>query len=72
MIDPKLAKQLKPQTQAAPKGTPAKTAPMPDATPLQDKIRTRAHELYISRGREPGNEQRDWLQAEQETLNPRR
>jgi hypothetical protein len=66
MVDPKTYKQLKPQSQAAPKSIPAKTAPTSDASRLQDKIRTRAHELYIVRAR--GNEQQDWLQAERETL----
>lgn len=72
MIDPKAVKQVKPQTQAAPKGVSTKSASPPDATRLQDRIRSRAHELYLSRGRGPGHEQQDWLQAEQETLNPRR
>jgi hypothetical protein len=32
----------------------------------QDLIRTRAYELYESRGREPGQDEQDWLRAEQE------
>ena len=72
MIDPKATKQLKPQTQAAPQGNPAKTAPAPDRARLQDRIRSRAHELYVRRGGGAGNEREDWLQAEQETLHPRR
>jgi hypothetical protein len=58
--------------QAVPKGTPSKTVPISDSTQVQEKIRSRAHELYVGRGCEPGKEQQDWLQAEHETLNPRR
>jgi hypothetical protein len=29
-------------------------------------IRRRAHELYLSRGQQPGHEMDDWLQAERE------
>jgi NADPH:quinone reductase-like Zn-dependent oxidoreductase len=32
----------------------------------EDEIRTRAHELYLARGGEPGRELEDWLQAERE------
>jgi hypothetical protein len=35
---------------------------------LQEQIRIRAYELYEQRGREPGNELQDWLQAETEIL----
>jgi len=41
---------------------------MPDTVPSQDRIRERAYELYESRGREPGQEEQDWLRAEQEIL----
>jgi len=34
-------------------------------------IRTRAHELYLARGAQPGRELEDWLQAERE-LTPSR
>jgi hypothetical protein len=33
---------------------------------LQEQIRRRAHELYEQRGRDPGHELDDWLQAESE------
>ena len=36
--------------------------------PPQDKIRERAYELYESRGREPGQDEQDWLRAEKELL----
>jgi hypothetical protein len=31
-----------------------------------ERIRKRAYELYVERGREPGKELEDWLRAEQE------
>jgi hypothetical protein len=33
---------------------------------LEERIRMRAHQLYIERGSEPGSELDDWLQAEEE------
>jgi hypothetical protein len=36
--------------------------------PMEERIRLRAHELYISRGNESGSELDDWLQAEDELL----
>jgi len=36
--------------------------------PLEARIRERAHEIYLERGGEDGNELDDWLQAEQEIL----
>jgi hypothetical protein len=41
---------------------------MPDTVPSQDMIRVRAYELYESRGRENGQDEQDWLRAEQEIL----
>lgn len=41
---------------------------MPDILPSQDRIRARAYELYESRGRENGQDERDWFRAEQEIL----
>jgi Protein of unknown function (DUF2934) len=32
----------------------------------EHEIRTRAYELYLARGAEPGRELEDWLQAERE------
>lgn len=34
--------------------------------PNQDELARRAYELYQARGREPGHELEDWLQAERE------
>ena len=67
MIAPKA--QLSPKASGAgPKKTGAKLTMMPDAVPSQEKIRTRAYQLYEGRGREPGQEEQDWLRAEQEIL----
>ena len=35
---------------------------------LDEKIRQRAHQLYLARGGEPGHDLDDWLQAECEIL----
>jgi hypothetical protein len=40
--------------------------PTPPSAPLQKEIRERAYELYESRGREPGQDEQDWLRAERE------
>ena len=32
----------------------------------EHEIRTRAYELYLARGAQPGRELEDWLQAERE------
>ena len=34
--------------------------------PLEERIRQRAHEIYLKRGGQDGSELDDWLQAEQE------
>ena len=46
--------------------TSTTVAVMKSAPDLQDQIRRRAYELYEQRGRNDGNEVRDWLQAESE------
>jgi hypothetical protein len=33
-------------------------------SPSEERIRARAFELYVERGRKPGHEIEDWLQAE--------
>jgi hypothetical protein len=37
-----------------------------DTSPLEERIRRRAYELYVQRGNQLGNELDDWLQAEEE------
>ena len=39
-----------------------------EATSLREQIETRAHEIYLARGCEPGHELDDWLQAEREIM----
>ncbi|MGA2856973.1 MAG: DUF2934 domain-containing protein [Candidatus Sulfotelmatobacter sp.] len=72
MFDPKSVKQAKSNVAVPPKSSPAKLAMMPDTVPAQDRIRERAYELYESRGGEPGQDEQDWLRAEQEILKPQR
>jgi hypothetical protein len=67
MIAPKARTQSRP-IDAGAKGAAGKLAMMPDAIPAQDRIRERAYQLYESRGREPGQDEQDWLLAEQEIL----
>ncbi len=42
--------------------------PITEILPLEDRVRQRAHELYLLRGNEPGSDVDDWLLAEQEIL----
>lgn len=67
MISPKTQKQPQPNDAVASKSSPAKVVMMANA-PAQDAIRERAYELYESRGREPGQDEQDWLRAEQDIL----
>ncbi len=41
-------------------------AGLTDSGPTEAEIRQRAHEIYLSRNGEPGDEVVDWLQAEAE------
>jgi hypothetical protein len=68
MIDPKTQKQPKPKIVVGPKSSPGKVAMMLDTIPSQDRIRERAYALYESRGGEAGQDEQDWLRAEQEIL----
>lgn len=66
MFDPSVSRKQKPVTLAHPKSAPPKATPRPDTVPLHNQIRERAYELYERRGREHGNDEQDWLRAEQE------
>jgi hypothetical protein len=68
MFDPKANKQPKTAAAPAPKGSLDELAVKPAVFPQQNQIRDRAYELYESRGREPGQDERDWLRAEKEIL----
>ena len=72
MFDPKSLRHAKSNVAVPPKSSPAKLAMMPDTVRPENRIRERAYELYESRGREPGQDEQDWLRAEQEILKPQR
>jgi hypothetical protein len=40
----------------------------PDTRSVEERIRTRAYELFVQRGNASGSELDDWLQAEEEIL----
>ena len=42
--------------------------PLIETLPLEERIRRRAHELYLQQGNQSGTELDDWLQAEEEIL----
>ena len=68
MISPNIHKQPTPKTFGRSQNSPSQLAVVPDTVPSQDLIRARAYELYESRGRETGQDEQDWLRAEQEIL----
>jgi hypothetical protein len=37
--------------------------------PLEERIRARAHEIWLRRGGQDGSDTDDWLQAEEEIVN---
>ena len=43
----------------------------PEALPLEEQIRLRAHELWLRRAPQDGSAIEDWLQAEEELLRER-
>jgi hypothetical protein len=47
---------------------PRKPRRRPEELPLEERIRERAHEIYLERGGQDGSDLEDWLQAEQEIL----
>jgi hypothetical protein len=59
---------LPPADLTASKDAFARAVPPLDPVGLERKIRERAHELYEIRGRGPGKDEQDWLQAEHEIL----
>lgn len=72
MFDPKTLKQSKPTIAVTPQNSPDKLATASNTAPPQDRIKERAYELYESRGRAPGQDEQDWLRAEQELLKKQR
>ncbi|HEV3331265.1 MAG TPA: DUF2934 domain-containing protein [Bryobacteraceae bacterium] len=55
-------------SQAKPR--PKRTVKSPGLA-LEEKIRQRAHQIYLQRGGQGGSDLDDWLQAEQEILRAR-
>ena len=47
---------------------PQTKQPEPETVPLVERIRQRAHEIYLAHGGQDGSDMDDWLQAEQEIL----
>jgi hypothetical protein len=43
-----------------------KTAPSPALTDFLEHIRKRAYQIYLESGKAPGNDMKNWLQAEKE------
>jgi hypothetical protein len=68
LIDPRTNKQPQPKPIVGVKNSTNQVGMMPDTVSSHDRIRNRAYELYEGRGREPGQDQKDWLRAEQEIL----
>jgi hypothetical protein len=68
MFDPKVQKQTKSKNAVGPNSSPVNVSMKAETVPSQNRIRERAYELYESRGREPGQDERDWFRAEQEIL----
>jgi len=69
MIHTQVHKGPQPKAGAGPKSSADRVPTMQATVPSQDRIRQRAYELYESRGREPGQDEQDWLCAEQEIVN---
>ncbi len=72
MFDPKATQNPKPQTSASAKSASPKVTAISDPVSSQDQIRERAYQLYKSRGGQDGQDQQDWLNAEQQILKQRR
>jgi hypothetical protein len=70
VINPNSHKQPIAKTLGSSQSSPSHLAMMPDTVPSQDMVRARAYELYENRGRETGQDEQDWLRAEQEILKP--
>lgn len=71
MVDSHAPTAAKRNTPTTPHTTIPRVASLSDAAGLEHQIRERAYQLYEGRGCEPGQDQQDWVKAEQEILNPR-
>ena len=72
MISAKAQKQPQTKTVVDPKKSYDRVAMMPHPVPSPHEIRERAYQLYESRGCEAGQDEQDWLRAEQQLLNARK
>jgi hypothetical protein len=72
MIDPKTYQPPQSKTVPIPKSSPAKVTAMPDLALSRDRIRDRAYELYEGRGCVHGQDEHDWLRAEEEIIESER
>jgi hypothetical protein len=68
MIDTQVQKHPRASAVAGTKNSADRAAAMPVSVPAHNRIRERAYELYESRGCAFGQDQQDWLRAEQEIL----
>jgi len=66
-LDTSASTELSPEVIPKSTSTSARE-PHHDKPSLQEKIRRRAHELYLQRGGQAGSELDDWLRAEAEIL----
>ena len=60
--------ETSPRKPARKAAAPKKAAPqpVPSIQELEERVRYRAYELYLERGREEGHEREDWMRAEAE------
>jgi hypothetical protein len=58
--------QKKSNSKTTGNGGPQPSAAGTKLSPTQDDVARRAYELYVARGRVPGHELEDWIQAELE------
>ena len=71
MADSHASKAAKRNTLATPNAIIPRVVSISDPPGLENQIRERAYQIYEGRGCEPGHDQQDWVQAENEILNPR-
>lgn len=71
MADSHASRAAKHNIVTTPKTTIPRVVSISDGARLETQIRERAYQLYEERGRGPGQDQQDWVQAEHEILNPR-
>jgi hypothetical protein len=67
MVKPRTPRTTKPKAEKSPVERPENGNGVSRIS-LEEEIRVRAYELYEQRGRTPGFEQQDWLNAEREVL----